>query len=70
MDNRGYNKGNKIYQSAFMGYFPADNPKYSIAVVIQNSSESTHWLMEELFQARYSEKLRTKYMQRKSAMNL
>ena len=40
MDNRGYNKGNKIYQSAFIGYFPAENPKYSIAVVIQNSSES------------------------------
>ena len=40
MDNRGYNKGNKIYQSAFMGYFPADNPKYSIAVVIQNGNES------------------------------
>ena len=42
MDNRGYNKGNKIYQSAFIGYFPADDPKYSIAVVIQNSSESAH----------------------------
>jgi len=42
MDNRGYNKGSKIYQSAFMGYFPAKNPEYSIAVVIQNSSESKH----------------------------
>ena len=40
MDNRGYNKGSKIYQSAFMGYFPADNPQYSMAVVIQNGSES------------------------------
>ncbi|HEV8084854.1 MAG TPA: penicillin-binding transpeptidase domain-containing protein, partial [Chitinophagaceae bacterium] len=40
MDNRGYNKGNKIYQSAFIGYFPADNPKYSIAVVIQNTDKS------------------------------
>ena len=40
MDNRGYNKGNKIYQSAFMGYFPAENPRYTIAVVIQNSSLS------------------------------
>ena len=40
MDNRGYNKANKIYQSAFIGYFPADHPKYSIAVVIQNGSES------------------------------
>ncbi len=40
MDNRGYNKGNKIYQSSFIGYFPADKPLYSIAVVIQNTSES------------------------------
>ena len=40
LDNRGYNKGNKIYQSSFMGYFPADNPKYSIAVVVQNGHES------------------------------
>lgn len=40
MDNRGYNKGSKIYQSAFIGFFPYDNPKYSIAVVIQNGSDS------------------------------
>lgn len=40
LDNKGYNKGNKIYQSSFMGYFPADNPKYSIAVVVQNGHES------------------------------
>ena len=39
-DNHGYNKGNKIYQSAFIGFFPYDNPKYSIAVVIQNSNVS------------------------------
>ena len=40
LDNKGYNKGNKIYQSSFMGFFPADKPKYSIAVVIQNGYES------------------------------
>lgn len=40
MDNRGYNKGNKIYQSAFMGFFPYNNPQYTIAVVIQNGRES------------------------------
>jgi cell division protein FtsI (penicillin-binding protein 3) len=40
MDNRGYNKSAKIYQSAFIGYFPLEHPKYSIAVVIQNSSLS------------------------------
>ena len=40
MNNKGYNKGNKIYQASFMGYFPADQPKYTMAVVIQNSRES------------------------------
>ena len=40
LDNRVYNKGNKIYQASFMGYFPANQPKYSIAVVIQNTRQS------------------------------
>ena len=40
MNNKGYNKGNKIYQASFIGYFPAGQPKYTIAVVIQNSRES------------------------------
>ena len=40
LDNKGYNKNNKIYQAAFIGYFPSEAPKYTIAVVIQNSNES------------------------------
>lgn len=40
LDNRGYNKGNKIYQASFIGYFPAEQPRYTVAVVIQNSRES------------------------------
>jgi len=40
LNNKGYNKGNKIYQASFIGYFPANQPKYSVAVVIQNSNES------------------------------
>lgn len=40
LDNRGYNKGNKIYQASFIGYFPSEKPKYTIAVVIQNSNQS------------------------------
>ena len=40
LDNRGYNKGNKIYQASFIGYFPANQPKYTMAVVIQNSKQS------------------------------
>ena len=39
-NNLGYNKGNKIYQASFIGYFPSDNPKYSMAVVIQNTRKS------------------------------
>ncbi|MEJ7676654.1 MAG: penicillin-binding transpeptidase domain-containing protein [Segetibacter sp.] len=31
---RGY--GDKIYQSTFVGYFPADNPQYTIIVTIRN----------------------------------
>lgn len=40
LDNRGYNKGNKIYQASFIGFFPAERPKYTVAVVIQNTRES------------------------------
>ena len=40
LNNKGYNKGNKIYQASFIGYFPSNAPKYTIAVVIQNSLES------------------------------
>lgn len=40
LNNKGYNKANKIYQSSFIGFFPAAKPKYTIAVVIQNGYES------------------------------
>jgi cell division protein FtsI (penicillin-binding protein 3) len=33
-DNKGYKDG--VYQSSFAGYFPAENPKYSCIVVINN----------------------------------
>ncbi len=36
-NKEGYTKGGqKIYQSSFAGYFPADNPKYSCIVVIND----------------------------------
>ena len=41
-DNRGYNKGNKVYQASFMGFFPSEKPKYTIGVVIQNTRESRY----------------------------
>lgn len=35
--NEGYNRnGRKVYQASFAGYFPADAPKYSCIVVINN----------------------------------
>lgn len=40
LNNLGYNKGNKIYQASFIGYFPSEKPQYTMAVVIQNSRES------------------------------
>lgn len=33
-DNQGYTKGGKKYQASFCGYFPADDPKYSIIVAV------------------------------------
>lgn len=33
--NEGYNRnGQKVYQASFVGYFPADEPKYSCIVVV------------------------------------
>lgn len=43
LNNKGYKGDGKIYQSSFIGYFPSDNPKYSLAVVIQNSKESKQY---------------------------
>lgn len=36
----GYGEAqDKVYQSSFVGYFPAENPQYSIAVVVNDPSE-------------------------------
>jgi cell division protein FtsI (penicillin-binding protein 3) len=37
----GYNKTN--YKGSFVGYFPAENPKYSIIVVINNPTEGGYY---------------------------
>ena len=39
-NNKGYNKGNKIYQASFIGFFPSEHPQFTIAVVVQNSRDS------------------------------
>jgi len=33
-DDQGYTRGGKKYQASFCGYFPADDPQYSIIVVV------------------------------------
>jgi cell division protein FtsI (penicillin-binding protein 3) len=39
--NRSYNKRN--YQASFVGYFPADHPKYSCIVVINNPNRGQYY---------------------------
>jgi len=39
--DEGYNKTN--YQSSFVGYFPADNPKYSCIVVVNNPMMGSYY---------------------------
>ncbi len=36
-------KTNKLYQASFVGYFPADNPKYSCIVVINNPTQNEYY---------------------------
>lgn len=39
--NSGYNKSN--YKASFVGYFPADNPKYTCIVVINNPTKGVYY---------------------------
>jgi len=41
VDNTGYNKEN--YKASFAGYFPADNPKYTCIVVINNPTIGSYY---------------------------
>jgi cell division protein FtsI (penicillin-binding protein 3) len=45
MNNKGYGQGTKNikYKGSFVGYFPADHPKYSIIVVINNPSKGKYY---------------------------
>lgn len=40
-NNKGYNKSN--YKASFVGYFPADDPKYSCIVVINNPTKGIYY---------------------------
>ncbi len=40
-NNKGYNKSN--YKASFVGYFPADDPKYTCIVVINNPTKGIYY---------------------------
>jgi len=39
----GYKSGQMSYQASFVGYFPADNPRYSCIVVVNSPSNSVYY---------------------------
>ncbi|HYH55033.1 MAG TPA: penicillin-binding transpeptidase domain-containing protein, partial [Anseongella sp.] len=39
----GYRQGKKQYQASFCGYFPADNPQYSMLVIISSPSRGGYY---------------------------
>ncbi len=41
--SNGYNKDNKKYQATFVGYFPADKPRYSCIVVVYAPSNNVYY---------------------------
>jgi Cell division protein FtsI/penicillin-binding protein 2 len=42
--SRGYgSEGRRVYQASFVGYFPANNPKYSCIVVINSPSKGAYY---------------------------
>jgi cell division protein FtsI (penicillin-binding protein 3) len=44
LNNRGYGEGSTIkYKGTFVGFFPADDPKYSCIVVINNPSKGKYY---------------------------
>jgi cell division protein FtsI (penicillin-binding protein 3) len=44
LNNRGYGEGSAVrYKGTFVGFFPADDPKYSCIVVINNPSKGKYY---------------------------
>jgi cell division protein FtsI (penicillin-binding protein 3) len=41
--NYGKNKDSKVYRASFVGYFPADKPKYSCIVIISNPKKGQYY---------------------------
>jgi cell division protein FtsI (penicillin-binding protein 3) len=42
-EGKGYHSDKTRYNSTFVGYFPADNPKYSIIVVVNNPTANGYY---------------------------
>ncbi len=40
VDDKQYDYDDNVFQSSFVGYFPADNPKYSCIVLIKNRKDA------------------------------
>lgn len=40
---KGYQSGGKQYQASFCGYFPADNPQYSLLVIVSDPSKGGYY---------------------------
>src|SRR3546814_844630 len=40
---KGYRQGKKQYQASFCGYFPADDPQYSMLVIISSPSKGGYY---------------------------
>ena len=43
VQDRTTSYNDKVYQSSFVGYFPADNPQYTICVVIKNKKGARNY---------------------------
>lgn len=43
LSGRGYKQGGVSYQASFVGYFPAENPKYSCIVVVNAPSNGVYY---------------------------
>ncbi len=44
LNNKGYGEGSNVrYKGSFVGFFPADDPKYSCIVVINNPSKGKYY---------------------------
>ncbi len=56
-------KSKLYYASSFVGYFPADEPKYSCIVVVHKPNTSNKNIMEPMLLDQFSKESHKKYLQ-------